>query len=296
MSTSLNLEFDTPFDFLEEITENERCIITDPEIINAFFHNTFYSPTPLNPHSLMIDGNRVGYSQYAQTALAERFDLNLSSLDKSPPSEAVTDLLQTAINNALFRRLENNDSKHISEDCDDRSAELFVKACQGTADQDELLELLKLQPRLGSVELAKETNPFIWNETTQMDNSVTAAVAGLRKVNGFPRYYFSTTDQQCEALIVVRKKDIAEEGKLVVVQRDCFAIDLAQPMTEIMRIQLIKDADNLMKPSRNVLIDPDSSLGDLISSLIEPEMHLIDDHSPVVYPGARSYYANYRSV
>ncbi|GEM_PF-1945639 len=283
------------FAFLKGTTESQQYITTDPEIMNDHFR-PLYSPTPLNPYSLEIGGNRVGYSRQAQMALADRFDLNLASLDERPPTEVVVDLLQVAINNAFFRRLENNDGKHIPEDCDDRSAELFVKACQGTANQAELLELLRRQPSLGSVELAKETNPFIWDETTEMDNSVADALTGLRKLDGSPRHYFSTTDQRCEALIVVRKKDIAEDGNLVVVQRDCFVIDLAQSATEIMRMQLIKDADGLMKPSHNVLMEPSSSLGNLVSGLIEPEMCSVGNHSAALYPGARSYYANYRPL
>lgn len=295
MILAINLEPNTSFDFLEGTTESHQLITTDSEIMGEHFRIP-YSPTPLNPYSLEIGGNRVGYSRQAQVALAEHFDLNLASLYENPPSEVVVDLLQVAINNAFFRRLENNDSKHIPEDCDDRSADLFVKACQGSANQAELLELLQRQPSLGSVELAKETNPFIWDETAEMDNRIADAITDLPKLDGSPRHYFSTTDQRCEALIVVRKKDIAESGNLVIVQRDCFVIDLAQPPTEIIRMQIIKDADNLMKPSRNVLMDPSSSLGNLISNLIEPEMCSDGNHPTTLYPGARSYYANYRPL
>lgn len=274
--------------------------IKKQDVIRDHFRNNPYAPTPLNPYSLTIDGNRVGFSQYAQTTLAERFDDNLASLgEENQPSRMVADLLQMAINNALFRRLENNDNKSIPEDCDDRSAELFVKACQGIADQAELLELLKSQPSLGSVELAKETNPFIWNQTTAMDKSVADATADFQPINSPPRYYFTSTNLQRGALIVVRKQDIADENNLVVVQRDCLAIDLRQPATRDLRTQLIEDTDILMKSSlhngqRNIPIDSDSVFGRLMSSLVEPEMLPIENHSTVLYPGARSYYAHYR--
>lgn len=271
------------------------------EVLSRHFLDSSYAPTPLNPYSLMIDGNRVGFSQYAQTMLAERFDDNLASLGENQPSRMVADLLQMAINNALFRRLENNDNKSIPVDCDDRSAELFVKACQGVADQAELLELLKSQPSLGSVELAKETNPFIWNQTAAMDKSVADATADFQPINSTPRYYFTSTNLQRGALIVVRKQDIADENNLVVVQRDCLAIDLRQPATRDLRTQLIEDTDILMKSSlhngqRNIPIDSDSVFGHLMSSLVEPEMLPIENHSTVLYPGARSYYAHYRPL
>src|SRR5665647_434083 len=64
------------------------------EVLSRHFLDSSYAPTPLNPYSLTIDGNRVGFSQYAQTMLAERFDANLASLGENQPSQMVADLLQ----------------------------------------------------------------------------------------------------------------------------------------------------------------------------------------------------------
>jgi hypothetical protein len=153
--------------------------------------------------------------------------------------------LEIATQGALFSRIEENEQKTIPPDCDEKSAELFARACEGIAAPGELLELLRRYPQaLESLELAKQTYVGDWQATHAMDTEIAITLdrhdAYLRASarTQAVRYGVTRIDDPImpEVMTFVRKADvgivIAYDGvPLSVVQRDSYVLDLTQPDT-----------------------------------------------------------------
>lgn len=267
----------------------------------AIFDRPSYAPTPLNPYDLTKDG--VPYITKALETIDAVFAKNLLRLPERPP-EVVIDALRISVTNAMFRRFEANSGKSLPSDCDEVSAELFVKACLGLATPDDLLSLLQSAPQaIQSVELAKQTIPFDWQAAHRMDMVVqeTLHVHGFKEVDEAerqPRHYYLWRDESAKpnAVIIVRKATVGvspyETGnQLTVVQRDSFVIDLIhQDATEFsreLRLWLQCDETKRTKGARKLRYD-----GTQLSNFIEEQLAVAPDHrSAAIYPGVRSYYA-----
>lgn len=259
-----------------------------------------YSPTPLNPYHLKKNGR--AYIESAQRHVRAVFESNLEVLTERP-REAVIDLLEMSVASALFQRFERNSAKELSPDCDDRSSELFVKACLGSAEPSELLELLSRQPQLESIELAKQTHPFDWTATESMDGAIDYAMedAGFSQLSersDTARYYYARSNDhdQPGALIVIRKIEVGhtsgDHPDLTVVQRDSLVVDLEQPGLERVQKEVAAwlkspQAKELLRGNCKVPYHQTELVGFLDTQLSLQSQ----DRSAALYPGVRSYYA-----
>jgi hypothetical protein len=264
-----------------------------------------YAPTPLNPYDLKKDG--VGYILSAQEVIRGVFEENLARL-KERPSEAVIGLLETSVMSALFRRFENNGNKNVPLDCDDVSAELFYKACLGQAMPDELIVLLQRVPVLASIELAKQTHPFDWNATGEMDITIDnmlnrqhfAKRGNERSQNA--RYYYIRSDDldSPTAVMFVRKADLGvmptgTNGAIVVVQRDSFVLDLkrCETKTVFAEIEPWLRQSETRQQMKNLKKIPFTGVATTQFLALQLETRA-DLRSSAMYPGVRSYYAHYK--
>jgi hypothetical protein len=275
-----------------------------PELKDVFERPKF-APTPLNPYDLKKDG--VSYIKTAQAIIGEVFSQNLARLNERP-SDAVIDLLETSVMSALFRRFENNGNKQLPEDCDDVSAELFSKACLGQATPDDLIELLRRNPNdLKSTELAKQTHPFDWNATADMDVAIDdmlnrqhfAKRGSERSQNA--RYYYMRSDNldTPTAIMFVRKADLgvmhtSTSGAIVVVQRDSFVLDLKRCETKAVFAEIEpwlrspETRQQMQKPKKIPFT------GEMTTQFLASQLETRADlRSLAMYPGVRSYYAHY---
>jgi hypothetical protein len=271
------------------------------------FHRPIYAPTPLNPYDLRKDD--APYIMHAQAVVNEVFSENLARLAQRPP-EAVMDLLRTSVMSALFQRFDENSGKTLPADCDEESARLFAMACLGQAGPDELIELLDRRPNdLESIELAKQTHPFRWNTTAEMDVAIDVMMDrhhfvkndGARMQN--VRYYFTRSDdiKFPLAVIMVRKADVgvreaSQGGGIIVVQRDSFVIDLFHEDTSGTALEFNAwlasgDARQQMRGNRKVQYGEP-----VMTRFIDDQLETkADQRSGALYPGVRSYYAHYAS-
>lgn len=269
-----------------------------------FLEQLPHAPSPLNPYGLRIDGEH--YTAIAQRHLVavleegRRTELGRSLEERDSP---VFDIMDSSIMGAMHQRLMNNTYKTIPEDCSAESARLFAMACKSQASVSELLELLGLQPGLESLEVGKHTNVFSWAGTEPMDRNVARGIDahGLRR-NELVRgenvhYYFNRVDEvkHPRALVAVRKADIAsgriQNTDVVVVQRDCFAIDLEHEDAAVVRANLIEwlgQQDKETLPGSKKAPYTDEAFVDFMETQLAK---LADDRSWAICPGVRSYYA-----
>ena len=267
------------------------------------------APSPLNAYGLKIGGRP--YADIAADHVHQAFKhgrdetllgSSLQRRDDGKPSPVI-DLMETSLMGALHQRLINNMHKSIPFDCDERSADLFARACGGDAGAPELLELLGRQPGLGSLELGKHTGPFDWDGTQGIDESVDTSIKnqGLsyNKLNPGEtvQYFFNRVDDNKDphAMVLVRKADIAEgavyDANLVVVQRDCFVIDLDHEDAAAIREGLVRWLEQQTKdtlPGNKKARYDDAGLVEFM----EAQLALpADRRSFAVCPAVRSYYA-----
>jgi len=268
----------------------ERLALTRPD----------YAATPLNPYSLQEENGAYirGAQQYVESIL----DTNLLALKQKPPKEVI-DLLEVSVNSALFSRAAENQGKTIPVDCDDEAAKLFIKACQGFATPAELLALFVRYPQgLESIELAKQTHPFDWRATDDMDVAVDEALTehsafslrGSERTQNV-RYYLTRADNMTNpaAIILRRKADIAsarlDDGSAIAVQRDSFVLDVTHPDLTRARGEILKNIACLQADA-----DVDKGVlyqGAAVSDFINTQLTTnVERRSAAIYPGVRSYY------
>lgn len=265
-----------------------------------------YAPTPLNPYEL--DFNGVKYITLASDAINAIFWQNLARLPRRP-AQSVIDLLEVSVTSALYRRFENNSGKAIAPDCDDMAAELFQKSCLGLATPNELISLLAHQPAdVQSIELAKQTHPFDWEATSEMD----ATIMSMLDSNGFEasyqtgqtnlRHYFTRVDDidKPATIIMIRKEDVGLKqtgyGRIIVTCRDSLALDLAQCETK----EVKKEFQSWLKSdeAKENIIGAKKTpyTGSIVTGFLESQLAKpCLERSPALYPGVRSYYAHYAS-
>ena len=201
-----------------------------------------YSATPLNARAMRVDEHTL----YVHEALRYVNDiLHDAVAGRQGVVPRVFGHLEIATQSALFSRIEENERKTIPPDCDERSAELFTRACEGIAAPNELLELLRRYPlALESLELAKQTYVGNWRATHTMDAEIATTLdqhdAYLRASARTQdvRYGLTRIDDTLapEVMTIIRKADvgiiIAYEGvPLSVVQRDSYVLDLTHADT-----------------------------------------------------------------
>lgn len=261
-----------------------------------------YAPTPLNPYELQISG--LPYIGIARQKIHDIFIRNLNNLSEKP-SQAVVDLLEVSINSALFRRFENNSGKAIPPDCDETTARLFSRACLGNASPDDLLNLLMLSPAdLESIELAKQTHPFDWTATTDMEIVIGQAKKqyGMQEIVDSVRYYYTRSDDAIKptAIIMIRKTDVSQlptpKGRVTLTQRDSIVLDLDRCETRDVRKEFkawlrSDDAKESIHGSRKT-----PYFGSEVTKFLETQLSTpLEYRSAALYPGVRSYYAHYES-
>jgi len=273
----------------------------------GIFERPMYAPTPLNPYALEKDGEP--YVTHAQAVIMDLFTRNLDELRVRPP-DAVINLLLMSVNSALVQRFEENGNKFIPPDCDEVTAELFVKACLGRASADELIDLLARHPgSIQSIELAKQTHPFKWGVTSAMDIEIDTMMTRndfTRHTNVYTQdvgHYVMTADdiRQPSAAITVRKADvgmkqISSSERIVVVQRDSFVVDLTHDDTAGVAPEFKKWMTKINGPKRfsghKEVYEKDGMAEFIDEQLMTPH----ELRSPALYPGVRSYYAHYAAA
>jgi len=261
-----------------------------------------YAATPLNARAMRVDERTL----YVHEALRYVNDILHDAVKEFPHiSPRVFGHLEIAAQGALFSRIEENEQKTIPTDCDERSAELFMRACEGIASPDELLELLRRYPlALQSLELAKQTRVGDWRATQGMDTVMAGTLdyhdAYLRSSERTQNVRYSITriddTTSPEVATFVRKADqgvvIAYDGTPInVVQRDTYVVDLMQPDTAAIGVELhawVRTPQTKEAMRGNVKVPYD---GPLLGAFMDTQLATASTgRSSALVPVVRSYY------
>lgn len=262
-----------------------------------------YAATPLNARAMRVDEHTL----YVHEALRYVNDILHDAVkDQYQMSPRVFGHLEIATQGALFGRIEENEQKTIPADCDERSAELFARACEGIAAPGELLELLRRYPQaLESLELAKQTYVGNWQATHAMDMEIATTLdhhdAYLRASARTQdvRYGVTRIDDTItpEVMTFIRKANIgiviAYDGvPLSIVQRDSYVLDLTQPDTTRVRDELrtwlrTPESKTTMRGNTKVPYGQ-PALAEFMDSQLATASA---GRSPALVPAVRSYYA-----
>lgn len=201
-----------------------------------------YSATPLNSRGLETANGRL-YTHEALDYVGE-FVHDAALRDPTMPP-LVYGHLEIAVFGALMARIEENEQKSIPLDADAVTAEIFMRACIGSAEPNELMTLLSRYPaELGSLELAKQTVAGDVTLLKEMDSVIERMLvdrhAKIRdgETAQNVRYSMARIDDPTDVHVatVVRKADIAVlplvgGESIKVVQRDSVVVDLARPIS-----------------------------------------------------------------
>ena len=153
--------------------------------------------------------------------------VDLSADEEAPErAMALAKLVELSLYDSHMQRVSRN-SCYADLDAEDPR---IIHARAGLATPGELLEVVRDNPNIGSIELAKLSHPFDWDETFPMDEDVYKAVSDqlgdLRPVA--PIYKAKTMGADIPALTALRKQVIGmyetKEGPLHVVRRQSFLV------------------------------------------------------------------------
>jgi len=267
-----------------------------------------YAATPLNARHLREPSGELYICAALNYVNGLLDDLLLRRV--IPLTPHVVEHLSIAIQSAVLMRIEENETKSIPMDVDDRSALLFTKACYGGASPEELLDLvITYSKELDSLELAKQTHPGIWSATDDMDEAVGNALIerGFDERSSTKtrnvRYVVTRVDntKHPETATIIRKADIATRrsakgGMLMVVQRDSLVVDLTHKDVEL--------AQQEVRRWLQLEVTSDTMRGDVkvpyagkrLTSFIDQQFETNRDRrSLALVPAVRSYYAHYKN-
>lgn len=129
------------------------------------------------------------------------------------------------------------------------SIELFHKACMGVATPSQLLSLLGLQRHLRSIELAKQSHPYQWGVTSDMDERVVNEFEALDDAvlcsqPSTEHYVLDTVRPETLTAGIVRKAKlgyVALHGTdIKLIERDSFVLDLQSPANAAIKAELLQ--------------------------------------------------------
>lgn len=202
-------------------------------------------------------------------------------------SHSVHELLQGSLMDAHTRRILHNSHANLDEIAKVANPVMFEAALQGVARPDELYDLLRQHPEMGSIELAKLTHPFNFAGSEQMDQVVRGMLSPRAElVDEAPRYKVKRVDPTLPAAILVRKRVIAAEllndGFIEVIERRSLLV-----RGDAEAIEEVPYVDRMVKnPARR----------DELTERIEAELKSDDTSIAWLQPTTTSYYACFHKV
>lgn len=287
-------------------------VLTDAQIDNR----PLYAATPLNASKLREAGGD-SYFQRAREQIDRTFGNNLVQLD-TLPSSAVIRLMDTSINNALFRQVAENEGKTVPLDCSEEEALLFQAACSGNASIKDLITLFQRYPRhLQTVELAKQTHPFSWTGTELMHTLVHEALydSGFLQLDkSTARYYFMCADVESSkpsepgALMLVREIDVGrkynmDNSEMIATQSDTLVLDVSGDEMAHIRQEVLDYQASQQEETGDLALEEwyggskypfvCSATNAFIDSVYQAP---VAERSPALYPGVGSYSLAYSGI
>lgn len=320
-----------------------------PRIVGEF-KRPIWAPTPLDPFQLMKTvRDEEGYRDisYYQDAFTTVENVLKKNTERFNPPKHIARVMGPVVIGLLTHRFDAATGRKLPNDSDLATQNLFRSAQLAGAEPKHLFELLyrsKLQEAanaamrpseekekflLDAVEVAKQTHPFDWNATEDMDRTVRAQALEFAENHDladidrtFKMYvaHVETTEElinhkiaaEGEALptaTLITKRAmgaIALTNGLIMplVQRDCHLIDLAHPLThdlskhfEEWKYALIRSGVesggkkiSLTTPHSDKQVE---MLRQKIVRDIESQLAVAGNNSGIpIYPAVRSYYVH----
>lgn len=203
------------------------------------------------------------------------------------------ELMRASLIHSHYTRIDKNariDLGVVSESDDSR----LDDARAGIASPDELFTILADYPQLGSLELAKLSHPFDFEESREMDDTMVdlMLLSGGKLLDDDPTYRVKRIDPNLPAAIVLRKQNLMDfylndYDKVRIVQRQGFLVFEGEGLDDDFNLELF------LKRSSYASIR-DTAIGARVESHLRE--HPKGQPHGWVQPQASSYYAKYIPV
>lgn len=202
-------------------------------------------------------------------------------------AQALHHFVGTSLLDAHTRRIMHNGQTNLDGISKPESAEQLALAMDGLAHPDELYRLLRDNPQLGSIELAKLSHPFDFKASEEMDHVARRVIASEGELlDESPRLKVKRIDSSIPASIVVRKSVIGAEmvgnGFIEVVERRSLLVRGDEEATSE-----VPYIDRMLKnPARR----------DELAELIDAQLQDPTPETVWLQPTTTSYYARFVQV
>ena len=252
-----------------------------------------YGAVPLDPWKALHPENGMPYYNTSLDRIAMMAGSAVEAaigdgrLRNPDTAASMHDLLLVSLIDAHTRRLLHNSHANLEDVASIAERVTFEAALEGTARPDELYDLLRAHPEMGSIELAKLTHPFDFTGSAEMDGVVRELLAHrIEPVEEKPRFKVKRVDPNLPALIVVRKQvvgaELLDDGFIELIERRSLLVRGDDEATA-----QVPYVDRMIKnPERR----------DELTDRIESQLPDADNSTVWLQPTTTSYYACYHAV
>jgi hypothetical protein len=252
-----------------------------------------YAAVPLDPWRAKHPNTGSSYYATSLNRISDITDRSIATAIEDgrilsvDTAQALHHFIGTSLLDAHTRRIMHNGQTNLEGISEPESVEPLTLAMDGLAHPDELYRLLRDNPQLGSVELAKLSHPFDFNASEEMDDVVRSVIASEGELHDeVPRLKVKRVDGSIPASIVVRKRvvgaQMVEGGFIEVVERRSLLVRGDEEATTEMPY-----VDRILKnPARR----------DELAELINARLKDPDPETVWLQPTTTSYYARFMQI
>lgn len=178
-----------------------------------------YAAVPLEPLQAVYPGDEgMKYSNASQHHIAERLEENFAQafadglIQDDHRTKGIYEFVEHSLFDAQNRRINFNNAHHLPKYL--YPTEEYVNAAlEGTATPEEILRLMLVHD-IPSIEIAKQSHPFDFEATRDMNTAVLEAAIDhgfTITLNGNYRYKHKRLDRILSSMIIVRKNVFASK-------------------------------------------------------------------------------------
>ena len=210
-----------------------------------------YGAVPLDPWRATPDYEKALYWNASTQRIERKLQRTMVDQDwfrHDSRAHALYDFMKGSLFRSHYSRLEHNnvDISKFNSEGDER----IEWGRQGLARPEELFTLLADYPEVNSIELAKLSHPFDFEESNEMDRIMDDLILTLdgELLDEEPRYDLKNTNTAIPAGMMLRKQDLidfpTENGAIRIVQRRGFLVFDGEGIEEPYFDRLLKNPKN----------------------------------------------------
>lgn len=194
-----------------------------------------YAAVPLDPWQAVHPETGALYYQESIKKISNKADnaiidaITDGRIQDPTIARNIRDVLKASLIDAHTRRVNHNYETNLRGVADQVDTNKLEAAMMGVACPNELYDLLRENPSMGSIELAKLSHPLDYTASAEMNAIVFEMLEGRAEMlDEVPRYKIKRVEPELPASIIVRKRAISAEllddGYIEVVERRSFLV------------------------------------------------------------------------